>query len=59
MEEWKKINGKAYDKLVGTPHQSWANYAGRDNVIWDQTTSNMGESLNNMIGAEVNKYVGS
>ena len=56
VREVKKINEKAYDKLVGTPHCSWANYAGRRNAIWDQTTSNTAESLNNMIGAQVNTH---
>lgn len=59
MLEVQKINEKAYDKLVGTPPDSWANYACRKNTIWDQTTSNMAESLNNMIGAEVTKCIGT
>lgn len=59
MEPMKGINETAYSKLLGTPHEAWANYAGRNNVIWDQTTSNFSESLNNMIGDVVSNYVGT
>lgn len=53
MNAVKNLNVAAYDKLMATPHNTWANYACRKNVIWDQTTSNMAESVNNMIGTEV------
>jgi len=53
MNEVKKLNDTAYNKLVATPHNTWANYACRKNVIWDQTTSNTAESTNHMIGEEV------
>lgn len=53
MKAVSKLNPKAADKLNETPHDTWANYACRDNVIWDQTTSNISESVNAMIGKEV------
>ncbi|CAN0440044.1 unnamed protein product, partial [Ascophyllum nodosum] len=49
MEEVKKLNQRAYDHLIKTPHDTWVNYACRNNVIWDQATSNMAELVNNMI----------
>lgn len=51
--EVNKLNPAAAEKLLSIPHNTWANYACRDNVIWDQVTSNMSESVNNMIGHEV------
>lgn len=53
MAKVKSLNDKAHDKLLATPLNTWANHECRDNVIWDQVTSNMSESVNNMIGSEV------
>eukprot|EP00904_Undaria_pinnatifida_P008857 jgi/Undpi1/5100/HiC_scaffold_19.g08452.m1 len=52
MQQVRNLNEKAHERLNKTPHGTWANYACRKNVIWDQTTSNMAESVNNVIGAE-------
>jgi len=53
MGEVEKLNPGAAQKLRSIPHNTWANYACRDNTIWDQVTSNMAESVNNMVGHEV------
>lgn len=53
MNEVKNLNPAAFKKLNDTPHNTWANYACKNNVIWDQTTSNFSESLNKLIGEEV------
>lgn len=53
MQRVKGLNENAYTRLHAIPHSTWANYACRPNAIWDQTTSNMAESVNNMIGAKV------
>ena len=45
---WKALNDK--------PHKLWANYADRGNMTWNQSTSNMSETVNNMIGTEVRSY---
>jgi len=48
--------GTTCTKWRGNPprrRNTWANYACRDNTIWDQVTSNMAESVNNMVGHEV------
>lgn len=57
LDQVKKLNAKAAEKLDGTPHHTWANYACRDNVIQGQITSNSSEAVNNMIGAEVKSHV--
>jgi len=53
MGEVEKLNPGAAQKLRSIPPNTWANYACRDNTIWDQVTSNMAESVNNMVGHEV------
>ncbi|CAB1096279.1 unnamed protein product [Ectocarpus sp. CCAP 1310/34] len=52
MNEVQNLNPAAFKKLNDTPHNTWANYACKNNVIWDQTTSNFSESLNKLIGEE-------
>lgn len=40
-------------KMADAPRQEWAMYATRGNIVWDQVTSNMSESTNNLMGAEM------
>ena len=53
MGEVEKLNAGAAEKLRSIPPNTWANYACRDNTIWNQVTSNMAESVNNMVGPVV------
>lgn len=56
MDKLKAIKPISWAKLMAIPHETWANYACRENTTWNQTTSNISESTNNMIGKEVNKF---
>lgn len=39
----------AHDKLAAVPHELWARYASRENVCWDQVTTNPAETANSML----------
>ena len=54
MDKVKLLKPVSHASMMKNPPTLWANYACRDNVIWDQVTTNMSESANNMIGDEVN-----
>ena len=54
MDQMKVLKPASYASMMRNPPALWANYACRDNVIWDQATTNMSESANNMVGDEVN-----
>lgn len=43
------IAPEAHDKLEAIPHELWARYASRDNVCWDQVTTNPSETANSML----------
>ena len=53
LDKIKKLNPVAGKKMADAPRHEWAIYATRGNVVWDQVTSNMSESTNNLMGAEV------
>ena len=57
MNEVEKLNPKAFIELNKREHNTWANYACRKNVIWEQSTSNMAESTNALVGEEVQMAV--
>lgn len=52
----KGLNAAAWQKMSAVPRKSWAMYATRGNVVWDQVTSNPSESTNHMMGAEVSNH---
>ena len=54
MDQVKLLKPASHASMMKNPPYLWVNYACRDNVIWDQVTTNMSESANNMIGDEVN-----
>lgn len=41
---------KAHAKLDEIPPETWAHYASRKNVCFDQVTSNPAETVNSMLG---------
>lgn len=45
----KDIAPEAHDKLEAVSHERWARYASRENVCWDQTTTNPSETANSML----------
>ena len=53
MDKLKANKEASWKGLNDTPHKLWANYADRRNMTWNQSTSNMSETVNSMIGAEV------
>ena len=53
MDKLKATKEASWKGLNAKPHRLWANYADRGNKTWNQSTSNMSETINNMIGAEV------
>ena len=53
MDKLNEVKQASWRELNAKPHTLWANYADRGNMTWNQSTSNMSESVNNMIGAEV------
>ena len=53
MDKLKANKEASWKGLNDTPHKLWANYADRRNMRWNQSTSNMSETVNSMIGAEV------
>lgn len=44
LEKIKALNATAGQKFAGIPRNTWAMYATRPNVVWDQVTSNMSET---------------
>ena len=58
MDKVKLLKPASHASMTKNPPTLWANYACRDNVIWDQVTTNMSESAN-MIGDEVNAWYNS
>ena len=53
MDKLKANKEASWKGLNDTPHELWANYADRGNMTWNQSTSNISETVNSMIGAEV------
>lgn len=56
MDRLKDFKPANYAALMKHPHASWANYACRRNVTWEQVTTNMvtsEESVNDVIEKEV------
>ena len=53
MDKLKANKEASWKGLDDTPHKLWANYADRRNMTWNQSTSNLSETVNSMIGAEV------
>lgn len=56
MDRLKEFKPDSYAALMKHPHASWANYACRRNITWDQVTTNTmtsGESADDVIGKEV------
>ena len=59
MDKVKLIKPVSYSIMMKNAPSLWANYACRDNVIWDQMTINISESVNNIIRDEVNAWYNS
>ena len=59
MDKVKLLKPASHASIMKNPPTLWANYACSDNLIWDQVTTNMSESANNMIGDEVNAWYNS
>ena len=53
MNKLKANKEASWKGLNDTPHKLWANYADRGDMTWNQSTSNMSETVISMIGAEV------
>ena len=53
MNKLKDIKPASAEALDKKPHQLWTNYADRGNMTWDQSTTNVAESTNSMLGAQV------
>lgn len=53
LDKIEELNPGAAQKMKAVPRETWAMYATRGNVVWDQVTSNMAESTNHAMGAEV------
>lgn len=49
MDKVKRLKPESYAKMMAYERTWWANYACRDNVTWDQVTSNFSESANVML----------
>ena len=52
------LNAVAGQKIADIPHHTWAMYATQGNAVWDQVTSNISETTNHMITADVSEHVG-
>ena len=60
MDKVELLKPASHASMMKNPPILWANYTTcRDNVIWDQGTTNRSESANNMIGDEVNAWYNS
>ena len=53
LDKVKVNQPDGYQKLMQIDVKLWAYYARRNNRVWDQVTTNMVETSNNMIGAAV------
>lgn len=53
LNKVKANNPPAYEKWMEVDPKLWAYYTRRNNRVWDQVTTNMAETSNNMIGAAV------
>ncbi|CAN0437583.1 unnamed protein product, partial [Hapterophycus canaliculatus] len=49
LDKVKALNAVAGQKIAAIPQNTWAMYATRGNVVWDQVTSNISETTNHMI----------
>jgi len=56
IEEIAKLNAAAGRFIRNAARHEWAMYATRGNVVLDQVTSNMSESVNSMMGEEVRLF---
>ena len=59
MDKVKLLKPASHASMMKNPPTLWANYTCRDNVIWDQVTTNMSEAANNVIRDEVNAWYNS
>lgn len=57
LNKVKALNAVAGQKIAEIPRHTWAMYATRGNVVWDQVTSNISETTNHMITADVSQHV--
>ena len=53
MDKMKGVKQASWRELNAKPHTLWANYADLGNMMWKHFSSNMSESVDNMIGPEV------
>lgn len=53
LKKIEELNPVAAQKMMAVPRDTWAMHGTRGNVVWDQVTSNMSESTNHAMGAEV------
>ena len=58
LNKFTALNAVAGQKIADIPRHTWAMYATRGNVVWDQVTSNISETTNHMITADVSQHVG-
>lgn len=55
LNKIKDLNPVAGKKISDAPRHEWAMYATRGNTVGDQVTSNISESTNAMMGADVSR----